>query len=181
MVHCAVLICRLRRNRVDFGIGTFVSDYGVPPQRIALLAESLGFESFFVSEHSHIPLSTDFPIGPEVPLIYKSMLDPFGGLAACAAVTESIRLGTAICILPQRDPIHTAKEIATLDYISNGRFVFGIGAGWNAPEMENHGVPFAERFARTRESLEAMREFWENEQAVIDQLEYIRDATSAYC
>ena len=102
-------------------------------------------------------------------------------LSACASVTESIRLGTAICILPQRDPIHTAKEVATLDYISNGRFVFGIGSGWNAPEMENHGVPFAERFARTRESLEAMREFWENEQAVIDQLEHIRDAVSAYC
>ncbi len=138
---------------------------GASPQRIAALSESLGFESFFVSEHSHIPVSTDFPLAPEVPYIYMSMLDPFVALGACASVTETIRLGTAICILPQRDPIHTAKEVATLDQLSGGRFVLGIGAGWNAPEMENHGVPFAERFARTREGLEAMRGFWENEEA----------------
>lgn len=150
---------------MDFGIGTFVSADGAPVQMIAALAESMGFESFFISEHSHIPVSTDFPLAPEVPLIYKSMLDPFVALGACSAVTETIRLGTAICILPQRDAIHTAKEVATLDQISGGRFVFGIGAGWNAPEMENHGVPFAERFARTREALEAMRALWENDEA----------------
>ncbi len=150
---------------MDFGVGTFIGADGAPVQMIAALAESLGFESFFVSEHSHIPVSTDFPMAPEVPLIYKSMLDPFVGLGACAAATETIRLGTAICILPQRDAIHTAKEVATLDQISKGRFVFGIGAGWNAPEMENHGIPFAERFARTREALEAMQAFWENDEA----------------
>lgn len=138
---------------------------GVPVQEIAARSESLGFESFFVSEHSHIPISTDFPLAPTVPLIYKSMLDPFVALGACTSVTERIRLGTAICILPQRDPIHKAKEVATLDQLSNGRFVLGIGAGWNAPEMENHGVPFAERFARTREGLEAMRKFWQHEEA----------------
>lgn len=150
---------------MEFGIGTFVSADGAPVQMIAALAESLGFESFFISEHSHIPVSTDFPMAPEVPLIYKSMLDPFVSLGACAAVTETIRLGTAICILPQRDAIHTAKEVATLDQISNGRLIFGIGAGWNAPEMENHGVPFTERFARTREALEAMQVLWENDEA----------------
>ena len=150
---------------MEFGISTFVTADGASPQRIAALSETLAFESFFISEHSHIPLSTEFPFAPEVPLIYKSMLDPFVALGACAAVTERIGLGTAICILPQRDAIHAAKEIATLDQMSGGRFILGMGAGWNAPEMENHGVPYAERFARTKETLQAMRALWQQDEA----------------
>ena len=150
---------------MKFGISTFVTADSAAPQYIAGLAESLGFESFFISEHSHIPVSTEFPFAPDVPLIYKSMLDPFVALGACAAVTTTIRLGTAICILPQRDAIHTAKEVATLDQMSGGRVVLGMGAGWNAPEMENHGAPYAERFARTRESLQAMQALWQNDEA----------------
>ena len=150
---------------MQFGVSVFTTATGAPPQALAKKAEDLGFESFFVSEHSHIPLTTEFPLGGEVPLVYKSMYDPFIALTAAAAVTSTIRLGTAICILPQHDPINCAKETASLDQISNGRLELGIGAGWNAPEMEQHGAPFAERFSRTRETIEAIRVLWQDEVA----------------
>ncbi len=96
---------------------------------------------------------------------YRSMFDPFVVLGAVAAVTSTIKLGTAICIVPQHDPINCAKAVATLDQLSNGRFVFGIGSGWNAPEMENHGVAFADRFKMTRERIEAMKALWTEDEA----------------
>ena len=148
---------------MKFGLSIFSTATGMPPHLAAQKAEQLGFESFFVSEHSHIPISTDFPIGDEVPLIYKSMYDPFVALAAAASVTSSINLGTAICILPQHNPINCAKSLATIDQISGGRVVFGIGAGWNAAEMEHHGVHFSDRFSVTSESIEVMKAFWSEE------------------
>ena len=150
---------------MKFGISIFSTATGMQPHTAAQKAEQLGFESLFVSEHSHIPLSTNFPIADEVPLIYKSMYDPFVALAAAASVTSDIKLGTAICILPQHNPINCAKSLATLDQISGGRVVFGIGAGWNPPEMEHHGVSFGDRFRVTRESVEVMRAFWSEEVA----------------
>ena len=150
---------------MKFGISIFSTEHGMQPDEMAKKAEALGFESFFVSEHTHIPLSTDFPLGDEVPLVYKSMYDPFVAMAAAAAVTSTIRVGTAICILPQHDVFNCAKAIATIDQLSGGRVSFGVGAGWNPPEMEHHGVAFADRFAVTRESLEAMRRLWEDDVA----------------
>ena len=150
---------------MKFGISIFSTATGMPPHLAAQKAEQLGFESFFVSEHSHIPVSTDFPIGDEVPLIYKSMYDPFVAMAAAASVTSTIKLGTAICILPQHNPINCAKSLATIDQISGGRVVFGIGAGWNPPEMEHHGVRFSDRFSVTQESVEVMKAFWSEEEA----------------
>ena len=145
---------------MEFGISAFVSTAGMQPDELAQKAEAGGFESFYVSEHTHIPVNTDFPIADEVPLIYKSMYDPFVAMATAAAVTKTIRVGTAICILPQHDVFNCAKAIATIDQLSQGRVTFGIGAGWNEPEMENHGVKFTERFAATRESLEAIKRLW---------------------
>ncbi|MFT7219036.1 MAG: putative F420-dependent oxidoreductase [Candidatus Azotimanducaceae bacterium] len=145
---------------MEFGISAFMSDVGMQPFELASKAEALGFESFFVSEHTHIPLSTNFPIADEVPKIYKSMYDPFVAMAAAASATTKIRVGNAICILPQHDVFNCAKSIATIDHISGGRVTFGIGAGWNEPEMENHGVAFKDRFAVTKESLEAIKLLW---------------------
>ena len=150
---------------MKYGISLFPTASGMPPHLAAQKAEQAGFESFFVSEHSHIPVSTDFPIGEEVPLIYKSMYDPFVALAAAASTTKSIKLGTAICIMPQHNPINCAKSLATIDQISSGRVVFGIGAGWNQPEMEHHGVLFNDRFSVTQESVEIMKRFWTQEEA----------------
>ena len=150
---------------MKFGISIFATATGTPPHLAAQKAEQLGFESFFVSEHSHIPVSTDFPIGDEVPRVYKSMYDPFVALASAASVTSTIKLGTAICILPQHNPINCAKSLATIDQISRGRVVFGIGAGWNPPEMRHHGVRFSDRFSVTQESVEVMKAFWSEEEA----------------
>ena len=150
---------------MKFGISIFSTATGMPPHLAAKKAEKLGFESFFVSEHSHIPVSTNFPLGDEVPRIYKSMYDPFVALASAASVTSTIKLGTAICILPQHNPINCAKSLATIDQISRGRVVFGIGAGWNPPEMLHHGVRFSDRFSVTQESVEVMKAFWSEEEA----------------
>ena len=150
---------------MKFGVSIFPTHYSAGPAEVAAEAERLGFESFWVSEHSHIPVATDFPFADEVPDDYRSMFDPFVALGAAAAVTKTLRLGTAICLVTQHDPINCAKAVATLDQISNGRFEFGIGAGWNPPEMENHGVRFEERFKMTRERMEAMKAFWTEDEA----------------
>lgn len=150
---------------MKFGVSIFVTEFSASPADIAIEAERLGFESMFVSEHSHIPVDTQFPLSESVPLAYRSMLDPFVALGAAAAVTKTINLGTAICILPQHDPIHCAKAISTLDQISGGRIIFGIGAGWNPPEMENHGVSFDTRFKVMRERVEAIKRLWTEEEA----------------
>ncbi|NKC00017.1 MAG: LLM class flavin-dependent oxidoreductase [Pseudomonadales bacterium] len=125
---------------MKFGISMFPTDRSAGPGAVALEAEARGFHAYWVSEHSHMPVNTDFPLSAEVPREYSSMLDPFVALGAAAAVTERIMLGTAIVILPQHDPINCAKAVATVDQISNGRMLFGIGAGWNVPELENHRI-----------------------------------------
>ena len=150
---------------MKFGISMFPTDTSAAPGDVAREAEARGFDAFWVSEHSHIPVDTEFPFADTVPDDYRSMFDPFVALGAAAAVTNDIRLGTAICLITQHDPINCAKAVATLDQVSNGRFEFGIGAGWNPPEMENHGVRFEDRFKMTRERMDAMRAFWTEEEA----------------
>ena len=127
---------------MKIGIYIFATDYTIRIDELAREAEARGFESFFVPEHTHIPTSrrSPWPGGAELPRDYWHTLDPFVGLAAAAAVTSRLRLGTGIALLTERDPILTAKESATLDLLSGGRFELGIGAGWNAEEMENHGT-----------------------------------------
>ncbi len=150
---------------MKFGVSIFVTHFSAGPAEIAVEAERLGFESLFVSEHSHIPVDTKFPLSDDVPMTYRSMFDPFVALGAAAAATRTIKLGTAICILPQHDPIHCAKAVSTIDQISGGRMILGIGAGWNPPEMENHGVAFSNRFKIMRERAEAMKQLWTQEEA----------------
>ena len=150
---------------MEFGLTYWPTHWNASVVTVAREAERLGFDSLFIPEHSHIPVDTDFPLAPEVPMLYKSMFDPFVSLAAAAAVTENLKVGTAIALIPQRDPIHTAKEVATLDQISNGRVVLGIGAGWNAQEMEAHGTDPSTRFRLMREKVEAIKTLWTEEVA----------------
>jgi probable F420-dependent oxidoreductase len=152
---------------VDFGVSYFPTDEAVEPAELARMAEERGFESIFVTEHTHIPASreTDYPAGGELPREYWRIYDPFVTLATMAAATERIRVGTAICLLVERDPITTAKEVASVDRLSGGRMIFGVGAGWNLEEMRNHGTEPSRRFRILRERVEACREMWTNEEA----------------
>jgi len=150
------------------GVTIFPTDYAIPMAELAVAAEERGLESLWVAEHSHIPVSrrSPFPGGGELPDFYRDTLDPFVALASAAAVTSEIKLATGICLVVQRDPIHTAKEVASLDQVSGGRFLFGVGAGWNAEEMANHGTKqFRARFKLLRERVEAMQALWTREQA----------------
>ena len=153
-------------DEAKFGVSIFPTDYSIQPVEIAKEAEARGFQSLFFPEHTHIPTNrnTPFPGGGELPKQYWHSHDPFVALGACAAVTSEIRLGTGICLIIERDPITTAKEIASLDMISNGRTIIGIGAGWNREEMENHGAAFKNRWAVVKEKVEAMRAIWTNEE-----------------
>lgn len=127
-----------------FGASIFVTEYSISPDELAREMEQRGFESLWVPEHTHIPASrrTPYPAGGDLPKEYWHTYDPFLSLTTAAAATTRLRLATGICLLIERDPIVTAKEVATLDRLSNGRFIFGIGGGWNAEEMENHGTDF---------------------------------------
>lgn len=148
---------------MQFGITMFPTDYSIQPQELATEVEARGYESLWFPEHSHIPTSrkSPWPGGPELPKWYYDTYDQFLALTAAAAVTKKIKLGTGVCLVVQRDPIYMAKEVATLDRISNGRFLFGIGGGWNAEEMADHGTTdFASRFKLVRERIEAMKEIW---------------------
>lgn len=129
---------------------------------VAREIEARGLESLWVPEHTHIPTtgSTPYPGRGPVTRAFAELLDPFVALSVAAAVTERLVLGTSVCLLPQRDTILTAKTAATLDHLSNGRFVFGVGGGWNRPEMENHGTAYATRFKRLEEQIEAVRRIW---------------------
>src|SRR5215208_5148027 len=131
------------------------------------MAEERGFESVFVTEHTHIPASRDtaYPAGGDLPREYWRIPDPFVALTTMAAATERTRVGTAICLVIERDPIVTAKEVASLDRLSGGRFLFGVGAGWNAEEMANHGTDPARRFGVMRERIEAMKAIWTEDEA----------------
>jgi probable F420-dependent oxidoreductase len=150
---------------MKFGLSMFTTDTSAAPADVARAVEAHGFESFWVSEHSNMPVATEFPMPGPIPRDYSSMLDPFVALTAAATVTSLIKLGTAICLLTQRDPINCAKLVASIDHLSGGRMLFGIGAGWNEPEMRNHGTDPATRFRLMRERVEAMKALWTSEQA----------------
>jgi probable F420-dependent oxidoreductase len=150
-------------------VGTFYfpSDYGIHPAELAKALEDRGFDSLFMPEHTHIPASrkSPFPGGGELPKRYSHSHDPFVALSFAAAATKTLTIGTGICLVPQRDPIVTAKAIASLDALSGGRFVFGIGGGWNVEEMENHGAAYKTRFKLLRENILAMKEIWTKDEA----------------
>lgn len=151
----------------NFGLSTIPAHYTISPAELGRWLEAHGFESVWFGEHSHIPVSreTDFIVGGELPEYYKHFFDPFIGLTAVAAVTERLRIGTAICVVTEHHPINLAKMVSCLDHVSNGRFLFGIGAGWNAEELADYGVDFKQRWKVTRESVLAMRQIWGNEEA----------------
>jgi probable F420-dependent oxidoreductase len=152
---------------VDYGLAIFPTETSAQPVELALRAEELGFESLWFPEHTHIPASraTPYPAGGELPEEYRQLYDPFLGLTAAAAVTERLLVGTGICLVVEHDPIVLAKEVATIDRISNGRFLFGVGAGWNLEEMANHGTEPESRFALMRERIEAMKLIWTEDEA----------------
>ena len=145
----------------------FPTDEAMAPDELARLAEEAGFESLFFPEHTHIPASreTPWPGGDELPREYSRTHDPFVALTAAAGATERLRLGTGICLVIERDPIVCAKEVASLDRLSAGRFIFGVGAGWNLEEMRNHGTDPATRFSLMRERVEAMKAIWTQDEA----------------
>jgi probable F420-dependent oxidoreductase len=152
---------------VKFGIAIFPTEYAISMSELAPAAEELGFESLWVAEHSHIPTSrlSPWPGGAELPKHYWHTMDPFIALTVAALATKTIRVATGICLLVQRDPIHTAKQVASLDNVSNGRFIFGIGGGWNREEMEDHGTSFSSRWKLMREKVEAMKAIWSEDVA----------------
>ena len=150
-----------------FGIATFITDDGIRPAVLGRALEERGFSSLFIAEHSHIPVSREspYPGGGELPARYYRTLDPFVALAAAASVTSRLVLGTGIALLPQRDVIHTANEVASLDVVSGGRAAFGVGVGWNREEMRNHGTDPTTRGALMDEQLAALKQIWTTEQA----------------
>ena len=147
---------------MKFGAAIFFTEYSIGPRELGHALEERGFESLWAPEHSHIPLSrkTPYPGGGDLPKEYYDVMDPFVTLATAAAVTKTLNVATGICLVQQRDVIQTAKLVASIDQVSGGRFLFGIGGGWNQDEMENHGTKFETRFQRVRESIEAMKEIW---------------------
>lgn len=168
-LDCKALPCHSTDGplQMKFGAAIFFTDYSISPVDLARALEERGFESLWCPEHSHIPLSRSsaWPQQGELPKKYYDVMDPFVTLAQAAAVTTRLKLGTGICLVVQRDPIQTAKEVATLDSVSGGRFLFGIGAGWNADEMANHGTVFKGRHKVMRERVEAMRVIWREDKA----------------
>jgi probable F420-dependent oxidoreductase len=152
---------------VNFGLSIFVTDETPDPATLGRMAEERGFESLFFPEHTHIPArrETPYPPGGDLPREYSRLLDPFVAATAAATATETLRVGTAICLVAQHDPIVTAKAVASVDLVSNGRFLFGVGAGWNLEEMRDHGVDPHYRFSRVREHVEAMKALWTEEEA----------------
>ena len=154
---------------MDIGVMTFVTSAGAPPDQFAVAAEERGFDLLLLAEHTHVPLeSSERPRGGPIPDDYRRVLDPFVSLAFAAAATSRIRIGTGIYLVAQRDPISVAKATATLDLLSSGRLVFGVGFGWNAGELRNHGVDPTKRRAITREHVEAIRALWEDDVASYD-------------
>ncbi|MGE0416534.1 MAG: LLM class F420-dependent oxidoreductase [Acetobacteraceae bacterium] len=152
---------------LKFGASMFFTDYSMAPGELGLALESRGFESVWAPEHSHIPVSrkTPFPGGGDLPKKYYDAMDPFVTLTAAAMATKTLKVGTGVCLVQQRDPIQTAKLVASIDQVSGGRFLFGIGSGWNQDEMENHGTEFKSRHKRARENVEAMKEIWTKSKA----------------
>ena len=147
---------------MDFGASMFFTDYSMTSVELAQALEARGFESVWAPEHSHIPTSrrTPFPGGGDLPKRYYDAMDPFVTLTAAAMATKKLKVGTGVCLVNQRDPIQTAKLVASIDQVSGGRFLFGIGVGWNAEEMEDHGTAFPSRAKLVRERVEAMKAIW---------------------
>ena len=147
---------------MQFGASMFFTDYSMTSAALAKALEERGFESVWAPEHSHIPLSrrSPWPGGADLPKQYYDVMDPFVTLTAAAAATTTLKIGTGVCLVNQRDPIQTAKLVASIDQVSGGRFLFGIGVGWNAEEMEDHGTAFASRAKLVRERVEAMKAIW---------------------
>ena len=152
---------------METGVAIFLTDETIGPAEVARLAEERGFDALFLPEHTHIPRSrlTPWPGGGDLPRHYWRSLDPFVALTAAAAATTRLKLGTGVALVIQRDPIVLAKEVSTLDHISGGRVEFGVGAGWNRDEIENHGTPYDRRFGVLRERVEAMKALWTQETA----------------
>ncbi len=152
---------------MKIGAAMFFTEHSMAPGELARALEERGFDSLWAPEHSHIPVSRDspYPGGGELPRQYFEVMDPFVTLSAAAAATSRLLLGTGICLVVQRDPIQTAKLVASIDRISGGRFLFGVGNGWNAAEIANHGTAFASRHKLARERIEAMQAIWTQDQA----------------
>ncbi len=152
---------------MDFGASMFFTDYSMAPGELARALEERGFESLWAPEHSHIPISrlSPFPAGGELPKRYYDVMDPFVTLTAAAMATKTLKVATGICLVIQRDPVQTAKLVASIDTLCGGRFLFGVGGGWNAEEMADHGTLFKTRFTLMRERIEAMKEIWTKEKA----------------
>jgi probable F420-dependent oxidoreductase len=155
---------------MKFGIAFFPTDYAIPVTELAPAVEERGFESFFVAEHTHIPVNRrsvragDSRPG-ELPQQYWHTLDPFVALTAAAMVTKDLRVGTGICLVIEHDPIDVAKQVASIDHVSGGRFIFGVGGGWNREEMADHGTRFETRWKLLRERIEAMKAIWTQDEA----------------
>ena len=152
---------------MKFGASMFFTDYSMSPAELARAMEQRGFDIVWAPEHSHIPLSrkSPFVLGGELPKRYYDAMDPFVTLTAAALATKTLKVGTGVCLIAQRDPIQTAKLVASIDLVSGGRFVFGVGNGWNQDEMENHGTNFATRHKLARERIEAMKAIWTQDTA----------------
>ena len=152
---------------MKFGAAMFFTDASMTPGELGPLLEQRGFELVWVPEHSHIPLvrTKAFPGGTELPRPYYDIMDPFLVLTAAGVATKTLRIGTGVCLINQRDPIQTAKQVASLDQLSGGRFLFGVGNGWNKEEMEHHGTNFEQRHKLSRERIEAMKAIWSQDTA----------------
>jgi probable F420-dependent oxidoreductase len=152
---------------MKFGVAIFPTESVPPPPEVAVMAEQRGFECLLFPEHTHIPAGREspYPGGGELPSWYSRTFDPFVALTAAAMATERLLIGTGICLVIERDPIVTAKEVASVDVLSGGRFLFGVGAGWNVEEMRNHGTEASRRFGVMRERIEAMKAIWSQDEA----------------
>ena len=152
---------------MHIGVTIFATDYSIPMDELSIELEDRSFESLFVPEHTHIPTNREspWPGGADLPKEYWHTYDPFVSLSFAAAQTKKLKIGTGICLLPQRDAIVTAKLVASLDRMSGGRFIFGIGGGWNKEEMAHHGTAYNKRFARMGEQINAMKALWTEEEA----------------
>lgn len=155
---------------MDFGVTMFPTDYAIRVDDLARACEERGFESLWFPEHTHIPASrrSPWPGGPSLPKEYWHTVDLFVAMATAAAVTTTLKIASGICLLVERDPIVTAKEVASIDHLSGGRVIFGIGGGWNAEEMAHHGTPFKERWKILRERVAAMKRIWTEDEAAFD-------------
>ena len=152
---------------MKFAVGYFPTDEGIEPATLARMVEERPFESLFFTDHTHIPASreTPYPAGTELPREYSRIHDPFVALMAAGAATDRIKLGTGVCLVVERDPIATAKQAASVDRLTGGRLLFGVGAGWNEEEMRNHGTDPRSRFSIMRERVEAIKEIWTSDEA----------------